>query len=364
MAQRHRARGRKLLAVDLFSGCGGLTTGLKRAGFEVVGAVEREALEAETYKVNHPTTRLWQGDIRWVAASWVARTLKLTPGRLDLLAGCPPCQAYSTVRTLNGHRSVRESTKDLLFQVLRFVKRLQPKTVMLENVPGLKDDARWGVFVSRLTKLGYSCRFDVLNAAAYGVPQRRRRLILLASRVGEPAFAPPARRRRTVIEALQGVGRRGSSGDELHDFPENRNHRVLRLIKRIPKNGGSRTDLQKRFQLDCHKEFDGFKDIYGRMKWNDIAPTITGGCVNPSKGRFVHPRRDGAITLREAALLQTFPRRYFFSLSKGKHAVAAMIGNALPPEFVRRHARALAKLVRNARREPPTERGNAAARRR
>lgn len=106
----------------------------------------------------------------------------------------------------------------------------------------------------------------------------------------------------------------------------------------IPRNGGSRLDLGFKKQLPCHRRCDGFKDIYGRMKWGEVAPTITTGCFNPSKGRFLHPRANRAITLREAAILQSFPKRYRFDMSEGKCAVASMIGNALPPEFVRRHA--------------------------
>jgi DNA (cytosine-5)-methyltransferase 1 len=117
-----------------------------------------------------------------------------------------------------------------------------------------------------------------------------------------------------------------------------RSPKVRKLIADIPKDGGSRGDLPKRRQLQCHKKNDGFHDVYGRMAWDDVAPTITSGCFNPSKGRFLHPEQDRAITMREAALLQGFPRSYFFDATIGKSALALMIGNALPPEFIRRHA--------------------------
>lgn len=151
-------------------------------------------------------------------------------------------------------------------------------------------------------------------------------------------LAPAASYRVTVRQALRGLKRAGRSGDPLHDVPENRDERIIQLIKKIPKNGGSRTDLRRNQQLRCHRKCDGFKDVYGRMHWNDVAPTITSRCVNPSKGRFLHPTANRAITLREAALLQSFPRPYFFDASAGKHTTATLIGNALPPEFVRRHA--------------------------
>ncbi|MCL6560156.1 MAG: DNA cytosine methyltransferase, partial [Firmicutes bacterium] len=116
------------------------------------------------------------------------------------------------------------------------------------------------------------------------------------------------------------------------------------LIRRIPKNGGSRTDLPEEYRLACHKRCNGFKDVYGRMAWDDVAPTITGGCFNPSKGRFLHPEEDRAITMREAALLQGFPRRYKFPATDNKSAVAWMIGNALPPPFIAAHARCIATI--------------------
>jgi DNA (cytosine-5)-methyltransferase 1 len=130
----------------------------------------------------------------------------------------------------------------------------------------------------------------------------------------------------------------GRAGTRLHDVPENRAAHVRQLIRDFPKDGGSRRDLPDERQLGCHQRQDGFHDIYGRMAWDDVAPTITSGCHNPSKGRFLHPVEDRAITLREAALLQGFPREYQFPVSAGKEAKALMIGNALPPEFIRRHA--------------------------
>jgi DNA (cytosine-5)-methyltransferase 1 len=142
----------------------------------------------------------------------------------------------------------------------------------------------------------------------------------------------------TVKDAIGTMLPAGKSGDALHDLPEIRTPDVMARIKKIPKNGGSRSDLKKSDQLPCHKRCRGFNDIYGRMSWDAVSPTITGGCVNPSKGRFLHPEEDRAITLREAAILQTFPKDYRFHLEGGKGAVATQIGNALPPEFIRRHA--------------------------
>ena len=159
---------------------------------------------------------------------------------------------------------------------------------------------------------------EILNAADFGVPQRRHRMVLLAGKCGRPNFAWRDPKRYTVKDAIASLPPAGESNDCLHDLPEKRSARILNLIKSIPKDGGSRTDMGAANQLGCHKRCNGFKDVYGRMAWKDIAPTITGGCVNPSKGRFLHPACDRAITLREAALLQTFPKDYFFSLNRGK----------------------------------------------
>ena len=334
---------RKPKAIDLFSGCGGLTLGLKQAGFRVVGAVEIDRLAVETYKANHKRVVVWEQDIRRLSGAEVMRRLKLRPGQLDLLAGCPPCQGFSTLTTLNG-RVGKDRRNDQVFQFLRFVRVLRPKAVMMENVPGLAKNRRFKELRRKLRKLGYRVNQDVLDAAAYGVPQRRRRFILIAGRNAKIPFGRPARRMRTVKETFKRLGRRAKY-DPLHTLPQKRSDKVKAMIRLIPRDGGSRLDLGKRFQLECHKKFDGFKDVYGRMAWDDVSPTITGGCCNPSKGRFLHPTKNRTITLREAALLQTFPLSYFFSLRRGKFPAAQMIGNALPPEFIRRHARQVSRFL-------------------
>ena len=162
-------------------------------------------------------------------------------------------------------------------------------------------------------------------------------MILVAMRTATPSFAPKAGIRLHVKDAIRDLDNR-CPNDRLHDSAEKRSPRILELIKKIPHNGGSRLSLGPDSQLRCHQKSDGFKDVYGRMAWNAPAPTLTSGCVNPSRGRFLHPRENRAITLREAALLQSFPIDYQFPLSRGKYAAARLIGNALPPEFIRRLA--------------------------
>jgi DNA (cytosine-5)-methyltransferase 1 len=299
--------------------------------------------------MNHRRVHVWEKDITRLSVAAVRRQLKLKKGQLDLLAGCPPCQGFSAMRTLNGSKTVADDRNDLVFEVLRFIRGLSPKTIMMENVPGLADDARIDRFCDEITVLGYSWEKRVLDAAEYGVPQRRRRMIFLASKVGPIEFAQPSDRRKSVRETIADLVDAGISGDPLHDFVEARSDKVVRLISRIPKDGGSRRDLGAKSQLPCHRSFNGFTDVYGRMRWDDVSPTITGGFVNPSKGRFLHPEKDRCVTLREGALLQGFPQTYKFSLDEGKFATAQMIGNALPPEFIRRHAARIAKQLKTSR---------------
>jgi len=334
-----------VLAIDVFSGCGGMTLGLKRAGFNVVGAVEIDGLAVETYLENHPEVTVWHTDVRDLSSSQIKKAFGLKKGSLCLLAGCPPCQGFSSIRTLNGAKIVNDSRNDLLYDFLRLVKELLPKSVMLENVPGLANDIRFRNFIDEMKEIGYLGEFRLLNVADYGVPQRRRRLIYLAGYKTKIPFAKPNSKKKFIKDVLKHLPKSGNSGDYVHDLGENHSKKVIQLIENIPKDGGSRTDLPRDKQLICHKRCDGFKDVYGRMSWNDVAPTITSGCFNPSKGRFLHPEENRAITMREAALLQGFPKKYRFPITAGKTAIAEMIGNALPPPFVTFHARQIRKAI-------------------
>lgn len=339
---------RRPKAVDLFCGAGGLTEGLRQAGYDVVGAVEIDPLAATAYRTNHKNVHLWTTDIRRLTGPTLLDQLHLSPGELDLLAACPPCQGFSSMRTRNGQRRNRDPRNGLIDDVLRLVRSIRPKTVMLENVPGLAGSRRFADFKAGLVGAGYRMKWAILDTADYGVPQRRRRLVLLASRMGSPDFAAPTGRTATVRKAIGWLRSPRKSRDPLHNYRVERSAKVMGIIRRIPRNGGSRSALGDD-QLQCHQEFTGFRDVYGRMAWDSASPTITGGCINPSKGRFLHPVADRAITLREAALLQTFPRKYRFPIkSGGKYPVALLIGNALPPEFIRRHALSLKKALEGA----------------
>lgn len=322
----------KYKAVDLFAGCGGLSEGMRRSGFDVRVAIEIGENEASAYKMNHPGTEVLQRDICRVKAREVLELLG--NGKLHLLAGCPPCQGFSSIRKLNRRRSTRDKRNKLVMEYLRFVEELKPLTIMMENVPGIVDYYLFRKLVKKLKELGYCIKFDIVNVKDYGVPQRRRRLVLVGSLLGKIDIARPTNEMVTVREAIGGMESMDKSNDPLHKIIIKHNEKVKRMLPIIPKNGGGRKDLPEEYRLKCHsKEKVGFDDVYGRLRWDDYANTITGGCLNPSKGRFLHPEENRVITPREAALIQTFPLDYKFPLGIRKTSLASMIGEALPPKF-------------------------------
>lgn len=331
-------------AIDLFSGCGGLSRGLKDAGFQVLAAVELDAKARETYTLNHSDVPLVGADIRKVSAAQLMRSCGIRRGDLDLMAGCPPCQGFSTLRARNGRAPAPDSRNELIDDFARLTLALRPKMVMMENVPALAKYEKFSSFVESLERVGYQVLVQVLDVSRFGVPQRRKRLILSASRLGTPRLAIPVDAKKTVRATIGNLMKPGESGDSLHDYPtKHRSNRVQAMIEAIPKDGGSRHSLPSSMKLSCHARTSGFNDVYGRMKWDDVSPTITSGCNNPSKGRFIHPDQDRPITLREAALLQGFPVNYRFNVAHGKGAIALMIGNALPPTFIAAHGKAMAE---------------------
>jgi len=257
---------------------------------------------------------------------------------LDLLVVCAPCQPFSSQnQKRKGDRRAR-----LLLQSVRFARALRPKVILFENVPGLAGKQHNHLLErlrGQLARIGYTVSAPVnVDAADFGVPQRRRRCILIAGLPGVPELpAPltPAGKRVTVRQAISDLARLGSGkrdpNDGLH-FARSHRSIALRRLKHIPQDGGDRFSLPPRMRLACHAGHTGHPDVYGRMRWDDIAPTLTTGCTDITRGRFAHPRDNRAITLREAARLQTFPDDYrFFG---NPRQVAAQIGNAVPIRLI------------------------------
>lgn len=319
-------------AIDLFCGCGGLTQGLKDAGFNVLVGVELSAAAATVYRANHPEVHLFEQDIRTLDTSDI---LAACNGEVvHLVAGCPPCQGFSSIRRYNRKHAVDDPRNDLTQEFLRCVTELKPYVFIFENVPAIEFYPPFSDILRSLRNLGYDLDCRVVNVANYGVPQRRKRYVMLGSRVGRIGIPEGNDSVVTVKDVIGHLESPEQSQDSTHKMVAHHTPRILDMIRLIPHNGGSRTDLPAGYTLPCHKKARvGFKDVYGRLKWTEVSSTITGGCLNPSKGRFLHPEQDRAITAREAALLQTFPPTYLFPDSISKTEIAMMIGNALPPRF-------------------------------
>jgi DNA (cytosine-5)-methyltransferase 1 len=322
----------KLLAVDLFSGVGGLSEGMQQAGFKTKLAFEIDEVASMAYKLNHKRTKVITQDIRSVKMAQIKRLLNGEV--IHLLAGCPPCQGFSSVRRLNRLRAVTDKRNSLINEYVRFIKALRPYTIMMENVPGLVHYTLFQKAVRTLKKLGYCIDYKVVNVKDYGVPQSRKRLVLVGSRLGKITVADSINVKVTVKDVIGDLPTPEESDDKLHKIFPSHSDDVLNRIRLTPKDGGSRKDLPKEYLLKCHdKDNIGFNDVYGRLRWDDCSSTITGGCLNPSKGRFLHPSQDRNISAREAALLQSFPSNYKFPSSISKDRLALLIGNALPPKF-------------------------------
>ncbi|HEX4730517.1 MAG TPA: DNA cytosine methyltransferase [Solirubrobacterales bacterium] len=325
-----------LTAVDLFSGAGGTTHGLRDAGFKVLAAIENDSSAAKTFAANHPDTHLLDRDIRRIQAPAMARRLRATDARLDLLTACPPCQPFSTL----GTGDADDPRNALVSSVGRFIRNLQPRTVLLENVPGLRSEPRFVQLVDEL-KTDFDIKEYIVQASDFGIPQNRRRVILLgierAADVSPPddlLAALPAdfdASEAVAGDALKLAANLNSKIDPIHRARESQPMTLERI--RAMKPGGGRLNLPKRLQLACHNRLTSKNatSIYGRIDPLKPAPTMTTRCTTPSCGRFVHPTEDRGLTLREAALLQSFPLSYSFSGTYGD--IERQIGNAVPPKL-------------------------------
>lgn len=310
-----------------------MTEGLHSAGFKTKIAFEIDDTISKAYMLNHKNTKVIINDIRNINTNEVIKYLGHET--IHLLAGCPPCQGFSSIRRLNKTKPVQDERNELINEFVRFVVELKPYTFMMENVPGLALDESFKNAINEIEKAGYfKPDWKIVNLKDYGIPQNRKRLVLIGSRLAPIKIAESTHERKTVRQVIGMLPPPEKSNDPLHRVFPKHSERISNLIKDIPKNGGSRKDLGKDRQLKCHQKKNiGFNDVYGRLKWDSYATTITGGCLNPSKGRFLHPDQDRCISAREAAMLQSFPQSYIFPTDAPITKIALMIGNALPPEF-------------------------------
>ena len=329
----------RISAVDLFCGVGGLTHGLERAGIDVVMGVDLDPACRHAFETNN-AARFRNADIMEMSATDIAPLFKR--GKLSLLAGCAPCQPFSTysrsARRLamrsRGHGTVQCEWK-LLQRFGQLIDEGQPDLVTMENVPPLRDRPIFYEFLSYLG--GYHVSHTLIDGHKVGLPQTRRRLVLLASKLGPISFPAPESSTPTVRDTIERLLPL-SAGDADPDDPLHRASRLsARNLQRIraSKPGGTWRDWPEGLRAKCHERRTGatYPSVYGRMEWDAPSPTITTQFFGYGNGRFGHPEQDRAISLREAAMLQGFPRGYSF-LAPDEQPVFAtlgrLIGNAVP----------------------------------
>lgn len=325
---------------DFFAGCGGASCGFRAAGMEISFALDHDADAKESFGVNFPCTHFEFADVRDVSVEKVQQRVEASRPNPVLFSGCAPCQPFTKQNTERPSMDEDERVP-LLACFARFVEICRPDLVFVENVPGLQklDRARepFGGFLSRLEAAGYKVDYRPVKLAKYGVPQSRRRLVLMGSRCGaihlpDETHGPgtPKGRYETVRDWICHLPPI-DAGEEDETVP---NHRAANLSKRnleriqaTPEGGGNR-DWPEHLKLECHKGFSGYSDAYGRMSWNALASGLTTRCTSYSNGRFGHPEQHRAISIREAACLQTFPEDFLFEGSMA--SMARQIGNAVP----------------------------------
>lgn len=348
---------KELIAIDFFCGGGGMTNGLRQAGINVIAGVDFDSEAKETYEYNNQGSKFIQADIRHLKSNFFERKFGITQNDDSLvLVGCSPCQFYSVINT-NKEKSIK--SKDLLKSFVRFVDYYKPGFVIVENVPGIltNKESVLPLFLKRLKELNYSqVLLKIVDMSRFGVPQTRRRFSLIATRINSIKLAfPEEDNKRALLKDFIGI-KNGfppipAGFKDKSDF----NHSTANLssisIKRLLKtkqNGGSRLDWAKypELQLNCFiGKDDSFKDTYGRMCWEKPGPTITTKFFSISNGRFGHPDENRAISIREGATLQTFPKSYVFKCNSLASA-AKLIGNAVPCEYAKRLGEAIIKAYR------------------
>ena len=330
-----KRRSQKIRAVDLFCGAGGLTYGLEQAGIRVLAGIDTDEHCKFPYEANN-TAKFLERDIESVTAAEIIRLFPKTGYRV--IVGCAPCQPFSTYT--QGQYGPEDEQWGLLASFSRIVRTVKPDVVSMENVPQLAKQKIFDEFVYHLRSEGYFVSSKVVSCVDYGIAQTRHRLVLLASRHGEVELIPPTHTNenkptvRAKIGKIESVTAGGvSKKDRLHRASTLSELNLKRIKASRP--GGTWRDWDKNLVAACHKKEKGetYPGVYGRMEWDKPGPTITTQAYGFGNGRFGHPEQDRALTLREAAILQSFPRRYKFVPSKEEihfKRLGRLIGNAVP----------------------------------
>lgn len=329
---------KKISVFDFFSGCGGTSEGFRQAGLDIVFGLDSDLDAAKTFQLNFPTAKFINDDIRNVTINNINNLyLEAKSVGLVLFCGCAPCQPFSTQNTKKIDNDPR---RYLLSYFSDFIKFFKPDFVFIENVPGIQKVGKYSTpffeFLDLLNAEGYSYDFDVVSSLNYGVPQDRKRLILIGSnkfKIKLPIFTHDGKSVAfsTVRDWIYHLPKI-ANGEKHEKIKDHHSAKLGELnLKRIisTPEGGGRESWDDSLKADCHKRNTGYRDVYGRLSWDKPSSVLTTRCTSYSNGRFGHPEQHRALSLREAALLQTFPIDYdFFGSFTSK---SKQIGNAVPP---------------------------------
>ena len=331
----------KIEAVDLFCGAGGLSYGLMKAGITVSAGIDFEESCKYPFEQNIDNAKFIHYDISKIPESLIIQ--QYNSGTIKLLAGCAPCQPFSSL-SFSLTKDRKKSDKwPLLNHFSRLVSEVKPDLVTMENVPQLSKEDIFKEFLDTLESEGYHVFYTIVNAEKYGLPQRRRRLVLLASKLGDIRILTPEElnmSQKTVKDAIYNLPRINAGEKYTNDIL----HYARKLsdinLKRIKasKPGGTWKDWPESLRLECHKKESGstYTSVYGRMEWNKPSSTITTQFTHFGTGRYGHPEQHRSITLREAAILQSFPKNYKFIEKEEDFSfkkLGLMIGNAVPVDL-------------------------------
>ena len=339
-------KGEPTTVIDLFAGAGGFSLAARSLGVQILAAVENDKWAQATYRLNFIKRKrknrpLLFGDITTTEPEGIMEMTSISPGRLDILMGGPPCQGFSTHRIKNA--GVNDPRNELLLRYFKFVKSIRPKAFVVENVPGMlwkRHRNYLGKFLHMVSEAGYTLHGpQTLDAKFFGVPQNRKRVFMVGFQKHlsvsfnwpEPTHFPPDGVEVQELAAdawlnASTVFNSPLATDDINAVHMNHSDELIEAFKSTPLNGGSRTESNR--ILPCHRKHDGHRDVYGRIDLGKPGPTMTTACINPSKGRFVHPIEHHGITVRHAARFQTFPDSFVFL--GGLMAASRQVGNAVP----------------------------------
>ncbi|MCO6524351.1 MAG: DNA cytosine methyltransferase [Candidatus Schmidhempelia sp.] len=345
----------KINAIDLFCGVGGLTHGLQKAGINVVAGIDIEAKCKYPYEHNN-NAKFIATDLKKVSADFI-NSLYPQDTDIKILVGCAPCQPFSSYSYRYKGSDNSKNKMDLLRYFGKLVKAIKPDIVSMENVPQLTKEPIFNEFIDLLNKEKYHVNWEIVYAPNYGVPQKRKRLVLLASKNTDIKLIPPTNNKSNYPTVRKTIGKlepieagESSNKDSMH--------RAVKLnelnLKRIrqSKPGGTWNDWDKELLPKAYTRKSGqsYTSVYGRMNWDEPSPTITTKFYGFGNGRFGHPEQDRAISYREGAMLQTFPRNYKFFDNKHPisfHDLGIMIGNAVPVKLGTAIGKSILKEINN-----------------